>query len=163
MNATAVRKAPGKIGAPTDWEYSDALADRIVDRMYEGLNLFDISKLQGYPNRSTIMRWADRDAAFASRLSYAREQLAEHYTQQMHVLMREMTNQTSNMAKIKIDTLRWMASKFAPRIFGDKLDVTADVRTVNTTILIAADLTPEAREALRAALAGSGKIIEHER
>ena len=139
------------------------MADRVVQAMLGGKSLFDIGETPGFPARLTILGWIDRDPAFAARVTRAREGLAEHYTQRMHKIMKDMTPVTANMDRTKLDTLKWMASKFSPRVFGDKLDVTADVRTVNTTVLIAADLTPEAREALRAALAGPGKIIEHER
>ena len=38
-----------------------------------------------------------------------------------------------SVARVLIDTLKWKASKYYPKMFGDKLDVTTDGEKINHT------------------------------
>ena len=75
-------------------------------------------------------------------------------------LATETMGTESNAARVKIDALKWVASKLRPRAYGDKLDVSGQVISASITV-DAANLAPDQRAALRAllgsAVGGVGK------
>ena len=84
----------------------------------------------------------------------AREQSADAYLD----MILEVANNPmpdSGSARVKIDALRWVASKRNPRAYSDKAQLDVNVRTVDLTRII---------EAANVRLAASqvGRIIEHE-
>jgi hypothetical protein len=54
--------------------------------------------------------------------------LAQDQVEKIEATIEDMRMGTidSNMARVEIDTRKWFASKFLPKTYGDKLDVTSD-------------------------------------
>jgi len=69
---------------------------------------------------SAVRRWISGDAAWMARYERARKLQAQAMADEAVQVARDSTNQTAAGDRLLIDTLRWAASKAAPREFGDK-------------------------------------------
>jgi hypothetical protein len=131
------------MGRPSD--YSDGIVTAICDRLIQGDSLLKICKDEGMPDRVTIYRWLEKHDAFRNKYARAREAMMDYYAD----LIRDIAFDDSGdffiedgrtvadharvqRARLKVDALKWIASKLAPRQYGDKpaLDGPMDGRTL---------------------------------
>lgn len=131
------RKAPEdkvKTGRPT--AYNEEIADRICEataKTHQGLKHV-CAENEGFPHTDTVYEWLAVHPAFsvkymeAKRLQqllcveYMRE-IAEDESNDMIQTERGWVGNPTAIAraKLKIDTLKWHASKLAPKVYGDKV------------------------------------------
>jgi hypothetical protein len=105
--------------------YTPELAAEICKRIAQGQSLKSICRDEAMPSDMTVRDWAlDDYKGFASQ--YARATLIR-----MHVLADEVMEIADNakfeevmVARLRVDTRKWLMSKIAPKIYGDKLDLT---------------------------------------
>ena len=88
---------------------------------------------EGMPDRVTVYRWLQRHDAFRNEYARAREAMMDYYAD----LIRDIAFDDSGdffiedgrtvadharvqRARLKVDALKWIASKLAPRQYGDK-------------------------------------------
>lgn len=64
--------------------------------------------------------------AFDQAVMRAREMAQDALVDKMHDIA--ATEPDVNRARLKVDTIKWTASKIKPRVYGDKLDITLDHR-----------------------------------
>jgi hypothetical protein len=142
------------VGRPT--KYSEALADRICEAMVNGQDLMSICNTPGFPDRTTVYRWAWANPSFATRLEQAREALADHAADQIGRIAIDCTVETAAADRVKLSALQWRASKLSPRKYSDRrvnevvgagggpLAVEHTTATADLSVL-----TPEEREDLK--------------
>jgi hypothetical protein len=139
-------------------KYSEQLADRICEEMINGRDLMSICAEPGFPDRVTVYRWAWSNPAFATRLEKGREALADQAAYEIGLIAANCTPETAVADRVKLAALQWRASKLSPRRYSDRRVsevVGADggpVAVEQRTTIDADLLTPEQRDALRAAL-----------
>lgn len=112
----------GRSGVPV---YTPELAARICERIAAGESVKSIGRSADMPSDWTVRNWALNDyKGFASQ--YARATLIR-----MHVLADEIMDIADNAsaeevqaARLRVDTRKWLMSKIAPKVYGDKLDLT---------------------------------------
>jgi hypothetical protein len=104
--------------------YTPELAAEILDRIAAGESLRSICRSEHMPVESAVRLWATEDHhGFAAQ--YARATLIR-----MHVLADEVMeiadDKTGDPARdrLRLDTRKWLMSKIAPKVYGDKLDLT---------------------------------------
>lgn len=118
-------------------EYSEEVAAEICERMIEGKGLLQICKDEDMPARGTVYRWLDSRDSFRDRYARAREAQMDYFAE----LIREIafdesgdivieqegdkSRAVANHAKVqrdrlKVDSLKWIASKLFGRQYGDK-------------------------------------------
>lgn len=118
-------------------EYSEEIAAEICERMIEGKGLLQICKDDDMPARGTVYRWLDGRQSFRDRYARAREAQMDYFAE----LIREIafdesgdivieqeggkSKAVANHAKVqrdrlKVDSLKWIASKLFGRQYGDK-------------------------------------------
>lgn len=106
-----------KIGRPA--VYSLELADKICELLGDGESLLSISKLDGMPGYSTVMRWLEQDHdGFRDKYARARDVQA-HVRAEMAVEKAE-TAKDAALGRLAYDALRWHAGKLLPKVYGDK-------------------------------------------
>jgi hypothetical protein len=69
------------------------------------------------PGYTTIYKWLREHVAFAEQYARAREDQADTYADQMAYIAD--TDEDVQRAKLKIDTMKWVASKLKPKKYGD--------------------------------------------
>lgn len=132
---------PGK-GRPS--KYTQALADKICERLAAGETLRAICRDDEMPGHPTVLRWANENEAFSDQYAKARErgyavmfdemlEIADTPVQGVTVtnkLSREgaMYDETKrgdmiDHRRLQVDTRKWILAKALPKVYGDKLDL----------------------------------------
>lgn len=76
------------------------------------------------PSETTFYARLAADKDFAEEYIRAREAQAHHETDEIKLIADEATPENYNVARLKIDARKWRASKMAPKVYGDRLDLT---------------------------------------
>jgi hypothetical protein len=132
--------------------YTNELADSICECIAtNAIGLRGVSKKLNIP-LSNITDWLRIHSYFSEQ--YARAKIAQADILVEEILeisdddskdliageFGEQANTASvNRAKLRVDARKWYASKLAPKIYGDKLDVTSDGEKLPSTINIIRD------------------------
>lgn len=101
-------------------KFTPELAAEICDRIAEGESLRAICREDGMPDRRTVLRWLDKDSAFAARCAKARELQADALEEGMAevetlTLAGELDPKAANVV---LSSRRWRAEKLAPKRYG---------------------------------------------
>lgn len=139
------KNIPSAVGTTT---YSKTIAQHICERIMNMETLTKICMDDNMPSKRTVVRWlADpRLSEFRELYYYARRIQAEMYVDQAMDIVYDReddwietfnkrgepngwkpNNEAIQRAKLRIDTIKWLAAKMMPRIYGEHLDVTHDV------------------------------------
>lgn len=135
-----------KMGRPT--KYSNELADRICELIStSNKGLHSICKEnEGFPKFSTIFKWlgeADKQY-FIDNYARAREAQADFLKDEMFEIADDVSRDTIitvkgeivtelpntewiSRSKLRVDTRKWVASKLAPKKYGDKQSIDLDL------------------------------------
>lgn len=134
-------------GRPTD--YSAEMADKILRRLAEGESVTDICKDPEMPVRSTVFLWSATRKEFSERYLLALKGVGQICVDQLEQALTEMKQGKTDpvIGKIEIDTLKWKAGKFYPRMYGDKQIVESKNENLNMTVEM--PMTDADREILR--------------
>ena len=104
----------------TDYDRKATLAV-ICAEMAEGKSLRSICARPDMPDKATVMRWLDEDASGTLRAMYgrAREALADEWFDERRDVAFDDADDPNNK-RVKLDMLKWTASRLAPRRYGDR-------------------------------------------
>lgn len=105
--------------------YTPELALDILSGMSVGKTLTEICQGEGMPNRATVYRWAEQDAAFRDALARARDAQAHAIAEGGFLRARDAKD--AGLDRLAFDGAKWFAAKMAPKVYGEKLDLTAAV------------------------------------
>lgn len=107
------------IGRPS--VFSETIETAILDRLSAGESLLKICETEGFPNRSTVIRWMSSNPGFATKCAHARE----HQADVMDERILEVANQVlagtvdPHAGKVAISAFEWRAAKLKPKVYGD--------------------------------------------
>ena len=105
----------------TPVEYTPKTAKQICKMLESGLTLTQICQLPDMPHISTVYDWQDAFPDFAE--NYARARARQADTLASKVLDEAMNSHDAQIGRLRIDALKWTASKLAPKKYGDKVEV----------------------------------------
>lgn len=108
-----------KIGRPSS--YTQELADEICNRLATGETLRTIIKDSHIPDRASIYRWLEINESFRDQYAQARSQQADHYFEQ--IIDESFSSHDAQIGRLRMDALKWVASKMQPKKYGDKLEI----------------------------------------
>jgi hypothetical protein len=113
-------------GRPT--LYTEALAADICSQLANGKTLTDICKQDGYPCRDTVNAWMrdQKRADFAAAYARARDEQADWFFEEILATANETTNENAQAQRVKIDALKWVSSRLAPKKYGERVAVGGD-------------------------------------
>jgi hypothetical protein len=103
--------------------FSDKLAERIFDELMDGRSLVQICAADDMPNRRTVLRWMEKDEAFATKCARARTMQADLMDDKILELAENCTPESAPADRVKLAAYQWRASKLAPKKYGDKASV----------------------------------------
>lgn len=133
------------VGRPT--VYSDLVAAKLCAYIADGMSLRNVCKQPGMPSTATVMRWLadDSKAAFREQYARAREAQADLLAEEILSIAdeectmvradkhgsndddgeghTEVVFDSTAVARnrLRVDARKWLASKMAPKKYGDKL------------------------------------------
>jgi len=132
--------------------YSVELADKICEWISQGKPLAELCRQDGMPNRSTVYDWMNENPDFDQRIARARrvgyDEIAEDCikiaddTSQDSILTEhgEIPNKEwIARSKVRIETRLKLLSKWSPKLYGDKMDVTSNGETIKAPVYVVKD------------------------
>ena len=123
------------------------VAERVIDSMVgEGLSLRKASLMHGV-SAQTVLRALDGDRALAEQYDRARaaviERLADEVMELADAPVAKLDNGATDpglvrQRQLQVDTRKWFLSKLAPKVYGDRLDVSVSDSRISITGALAA-------------------------
>jgi hypothetical protein len=103
----------------------NAMVDSLLIQIETGKSMREVCRMDGMPDHGTVIRWMRDDAALATRYARARMAQADVLFDRMEAVEEAVSAGTmdSHAARVVLDSMRWRASKLAPKVYGDRLDV----------------------------------------
>lgn len=111
--------------------FTQETADAICDRLAEGESLRTVCGDEKMPDLRTVRRWLVKGsgqeaepefAAFRLQYARAREDQADYYAEKIVDDAASATD--AAIGRLRMDALKWAASKLAPKRYGDKVALT---------------------------------------
>lgn len=135
------------VGRPTG--YSDGLAFRICQRVFNGEGLREVCRDSEMPTRSMIYRWLQDNESFRDQYTHAREGLLDYWAEDIVEISDDGRNdwmerrsesekgagvqngyvlngEHVQRSKLRVDSRKWLLSKLAPKKYGDKIETTVE-------------------------------------
>lgn len=101
--------------------YSENKANEIIAMIESGMSLVSICALPDMPRISTVYDWIDRMPDLADKYARARQRQAD--TLASMVMTEAFNAHDAQIGRLRIDALKWTASKLAPKKYGDKVEI----------------------------------------
>lgn len=126
------------MGRPSD--YGPEIATLICTRLADGNSLRTICKADDMPDARTVYRWLEAHAEFRQQYARAREDQADALAEEILEIADDGRNDTYltedgaelvnhdhiARSRLRVDARKWLASKMAPKKYGDKLELAGD-------------------------------------
>ena len=111
------------------------IQDRVITEIQTGRSLRQVCKEEGMPDFRTVQRWIVSDGQFAVKYARARVAQADTLFDRMEEIEESVKGGTmdSHAARVVLDSMRWRASKLAPKVYGDRLDVSVTDNRISIT------------------------------
>ncbi len=127
------------IGRPTD--YTEALADEICEKVSTDSRSLVYLCVENphWPHRSNVYKWLLKHPYFRDKYAQAKRQQVEAIVDDILDIADDTMNDTLtktnqngeeyevqnsewiNRSRLRVDTRKWMASKLAPKLYGDNV------------------------------------------
>ena len=116
------------------------IQEKLVAEIQTGRSLRQVCGDDGMPDIRTVTRWLVADADFAHKYARARMAQADVLFDRMEAVEEAVSAGTmdSHAARVVLDSMRWRASKLAPKVYGDRLDVSVSDSRISITGALAA-------------------------
>lgn len=100
-------------------EYSPENVNRICEMVAEGKTMRQISESLGY-SLGTLINWSTRPE-HVEQYTRAREAAADIFEADIIEAALSCGPETASSDRVKIDALKWVAARRAPKKYGDKI------------------------------------------
>ena len=140
-----------KVGRPS--EYTKEIADKICDKLSDGISLRTVCLADDMPDKVTVFRWIRQNDEFRNQYARAKEESADAMGEDVMDISDNGTNdymeddyqkgktpgyqlngENIQRSKLRVDTRKWLMSKMKPKKYGDKLDMTTNGKDLPTPI-----------------------------
>jgi len=113
--------------------YSAALRDKICERITQGASWRDIER-EGLACQRTIANWRHTIPEFNSAYVMAREASAECLMEEINAVLDGLGCEPSaseiNIARLRVDTLKWQMRCYYPRVYGNRISIAEETTAV---------------------------------
>ena len=121
-------------------DFRPDIANAICERLAEGESLRKIcgpDRDEGFPGQSVVYQWLATNAEFAKQYAHARETQGETYADR--AVQEALDANDAAIGRLRMDALKWAASKLAPKKYGDKIETVhsggVEVTTIQRTLV----------------------------
>jgi hypothetical protein len=148
-----------KVGRPS--EYTKEIADKICDKLSDGISLRTVCLADDMPDKVTVFRWIRQNDEFRNQYARAKEESADAMGEDVMDISDNGTNdymeddyqkgktpgyqlngENIQRSKLRVDTRKWLMSKMKPKKYGDKLDMTTNGKDLPTPIYNGQSINP---------------------
>lgn len=125
-------------GRPT--KYTKKLAEEFCAHVAQGEPIRQVCLLENMPHEATIYRWLIKHEEFCDKYARAKEIQADKFSEELIDIADDGTNdweerenertgqtyvvlnkESVSRSKLRVETRKWLMSKFKPKKYGDKL------------------------------------------
>ena len=86
--------------------------------------MVEITLQPDMPRQRTVYQWLERHEDFAQMYARAREKQGHTIADRAsHMALRGIGSDDPAARRVQLDAIKWAASKLAPKVYGDKLDL----------------------------------------
>ena len=105
------------------------IIERICEMLAAGQSMAQICRRKDMPAESTVYKWLAEGGAFSERYARAREQQADLYADEIIKIADDCEPEAAAVAKAKarIDARKWLAARLAPKKYGDRVGLSANM------------------------------------
>lgn len=102
-------------------KFSQPVADEICRRIADGESLRKMCEGDDMPSAETVRRWLadEKHAEFRGQYACAREAQGDSYAER--AVDEALGANDAAIGRLRMDALKWAASKLAPKKYGDKI------------------------------------------
>lgn len=100
-------------------EYTQERADKVCSRIVEGMSLRKLSKIEEMPGIETIYKWLRTYPEFAEQYARAKSDQADAMAEEIMDISDNATSDNFQVARLRVDSRKWLASKFKAKKYGD--------------------------------------------
>jgi len=114
----------------TPFNWTDDIEAEIFSRLIAGEALRHIcgpERDDFLPSEATVYKRLLSDTEFAKQYAHAREAQGHREADEIREIADLATPEDVQVARLRIDARKWRASKLAPKVYGDKVDVSGNV------------------------------------
>jgi hypothetical protein len=130
-------------GRPTD--YTPELGDKICAGISKRISLVRICESdEAMPEVRSVYRWLREHPEFCQNYMRAREDQADYIADELIEITDDSALEPADK-RIRVDARKWLASKYKPKVYGDKI-MTEHSGTIGTTDLSDEELTRKLAE-----------------
>lgn len=134
--------------------YTKELADKLCEKLAQGISLRTACLDDGMPGLTTVFKWMRTEDGFSKQYARAKEESADGQYEILEDIGDEAIQASYNADpkaagavvsayKLKADNLKWTMSKMKPKKYGDKMDVTSGGEAIKTNTIIFKDFSTD--------------------
>lgn len=101
--------------------FTEELGDSICAEVMAGKPLVRILEADGMPEAATVYRWFRIHKEFCDNYARAKEDQADYFSEDIVQIADMSTTETVQVDKLRVDTRKWVASKFKPKKYGERI------------------------------------------
>ena len=119
-------------------EYNEKICEEICAAIAQWGNIIQVlESKEEYPAWDTFRRWKNEHEELSSLYTHARQDKSEAVDKKIDDIMEWIKNGTydAGVGRVLIDTLKWKAAKYYPKMFWDKVDMTSGGEKLSTYII----------------------------
>lgn len=134
--------------------FTQAMADQICERIADGESLRAICRDESMPAKSTVFKWLADMKPFADQYARAREAQADTLADEILEIADDTSRDTIatekngeqpnsewiTRSRLRVDARKWLASKMAPKKYGDKITHAGDPDAPVALVLNGSDI-----------------------
>lgn len=113
------------MGAP-EFKWTEDAEQEILSRIMSGETVTEIcgaGRDDFLPGERTFYKRLANDPVFAQEYARAREAQGHREADEIRKIADAATPENVHVARLQIDARKWRASKMAPKVYGDKLEL----------------------------------------
>ena len=105
-------------------KYSEKLVDRMLEEIASGRSVIGLCREEEWtPNADTWYRWLYKHKGLSDRYARAKAHQSEREADIILDIADNATNTDYQVARLRVDARKWVASKLLPNKYGDKTQI----------------------------------------
>lgn len=103
------------------FDFTQEIADEICSQIADGKSMRTICAANEMPSMTTVFKWLRTKDDFAQQYARAKQEQADALFEDVLNIADAAQMSDHQVARLKIDTRKWMAGKLRPKVYGDKI------------------------------------------
>lgn len=148
-----------KMGRPAEYDFK--LCEEICEQIARGGNVISVlDSNENYPTWTSFRRWKNEHPDLNSLYVNAMRDKAEACLREIDEIHEDLKKKkyTPAEANVLVQTLKWKAAKFYPKMYGAKIDVTTDGEKITQPTIDLSKLTDTELDELIKLKSKCGKV-----